>query len=248
MVPVTDNVQIQGLLSGIRGWKGDWRRFFTAQEQNESRAAEIAAVEQFTPTVVSGVKKDIIRKVEIEYDPVVYAHMNRKPDIDISDIGYVIRQIASDKDNAVNLDTFTEMWYFSDFVSEYQKGAGEIRLLKYYSAVHGKEFTNLLQVPELIISKKQLNNAGCFTYGKNHTYAWTINSRNSILETLRHIHFLKSNGVVYYDDFEKRYWYIKEQPQCTGEIVKSIMDKHGCISLTEYNNGVKRLVTPRQAA
>ena len=244
--PLSDSPQLTGVLSVIKGWKGDWRKFFTAQEHEvEEETVKMVFEEDWKPIVVSGIKKDIITPVHIDYDPVVYGHMKKPPDIDINDMSYVIRQIASHEHNAVNLDTFTEMWHFSDFCSGYQKGAGLIRLMMYYSALHNREFDSILQVPEIMVTRAQLSAGGNFVYGRHHTYAWTVNSRHAVLETLRHIHFLKKNGVVYYDDFDGRHWFIKEQPQCNWEIVHAIKEKHGCISLKEYNNGMKVMVTPR---
>lgn len=237
---VSDNPLINAIISSCKKWKYDYKLFFGTKETDPLRDIKEKITNSQKTIVVSGVSETRHLENEI-YDPVVWEYLEKKPDIDFSEIGYVIRQLTdSSDDNMRNIDTFTEIW---NMCSRFSNKVSEKRMLDFYSAVHNKRYVDLREVPEIHVSRKQLESGGYYTYGQKNTYAWVVNSRHAVLETLRHINMLKRNGIIYYDNFNERTWYILEQPQCEGELVQALQEAYRGLSLTEYNNRIKKLVT-----
>ena len=236
---VSDNPYISTVISACKDWKNQYKLFFGTKEIDPLKDIKEKLMNSEKVVVFSGVSETKYVEGEI-YDPVVWGYLDRKPDVDYSDMGYVIRQLTSSDENIRNMDTFTEIW---NMQSRFSNDVSAMRMLKFYSAVHKKQYTDIREVPEIHVSRKQLESGGYYTYGQKNTYAWVVNSRHAVLETLRHINLLKRNGIVYCDNFNERTWYILEQPQCEGELVQALQEAYHGLSLTEYNNRIKKLVT-----
>jgi hypothetical protein len=150
-----------------------------------------------------------------------------------------------------NIEIYKELWNFVSYTSGYIKGgfdktpeSGKKQLLKYYSSCHGKEFTDVRQIPEIVIARQQLMNSSTYCYGKNRVYAHTVNSRHAILETLRHINLLGKNGVVHYSgENHTHHWWVKEHASCKNEVVSAIKEEQQAIEHTVYSNGMHFILT-----
>lgn len=98
-------------------------------------------------------------------------------------------------------------------------------------------------IPELALARAQLSQSSVTTFG--NFYARSVNTRHSIFETLRAIHFVGQNAVVYYDDMDCRRWWVKEQLKYKNCIPEAIAKGYRTkVQKRELANGIVELITP----
>lgn len=260
----TNDQEIKGALAGMFGWLFN-RPIFTELSDSIGKNLKTAQALEL--------EKDISAFIAVEpgHKTQVYDYWGNSADLSVPetslgelimnpqtvlsrvDLAYAVKHmtVKENHGNLDNIEIYKELWNFVPYTSGYIKGgfdktpeAGKRQLLKYYGSIHNADYTDVRQIPEIVIARQQLMNSSTYCYGKNRVYAHTVNSRHAILETLRHINLLGKNGVVHYGGEDHlHHWWVKEHPSCEGEVAKAIKEEKHCLEHNTYNNGMHHLVT-----